>query len=111
MRPSRARRRDGSDDSGMSSPTYRREDKNGPWIGKPKRKRGCPYLGDSRKGTGDGERIAERALFPMIDIHSIKNKGDHGMRDFDLCFDFFFDVDARAVGLPKPYSQRIPFIE
>ena len=48
-------------------------------------------------------------MFPMINIHSIK------IREITECmisiFVLFSDAGACAVGLSKPYSQRIPFIE
>ena len=53
-------------------------------------------------------------MFPDDRHTQHQEQGDHGMCGFDFDFDFFFDLfdaDACAVGLSKPCSQRIPFIE
>ena len=80
-----------------------------------KRRLSLSDIGDGKgegRGRGDRERIAERAVFPMIDIHSIKNREitEYVISILMSVFDLF-DADAGAVGLSKPYSQRIPIIE
>lgn len=38
------------------------------------KKEAVPYLTYNLGGKGEGERIADGAVFPKIDIHSIENK-------------------------------------
>jgi hypothetical protein len=92
----------------MSSPTYRRE--NGPWIGTPERKRlSLSDIWDGRgKGRVEGERIAERAVFPDDKHTQHQEQGDHGMRGFDFDFDYDFLIFLMLAPVLLGYRGRTP---